>query len=211
MVTKPYRFLVLSGLFLLISCTPPSTAKPFILSHEARVDRVARLIEHEGKMLKTISPRDLSEHVVGLGQSYDIDPLLILALIRIESNYNSSARSPMGALGLMQIMPCTLRAVGPEIRMTQVRELLDPLKNVHLGVHYLSFLKVRYQHNLQYALAAYNVGPGRVDQLMGKHTVAQGFYQKVLAVYERYQSYNDDRLASVPLSKITAKTHLAKL
>lgn len=196
MVTRPYRFLVLSGLFLLFSCTPPSTAR-HPLQPQWNLQAITTVVTSEGRLLKSIDPKELSQHVIDLGIKYDIDPFLILALIRVESNYNPIARSPMGALGLMQIMPCTLRAVGPEIAMTKVHELLDPLKNVHLGVHYLSFLKNRYQQNVRHALAAYNVGPARVDKLASRNQVGTGFYNKVMKFYHQYKGSQNDLMASL--------------
>jgi soluble lytic murein transglycosylase-like protein len=82
---------------------------------------------------------------------------LVRAVVQVESAFNPYARSPKGALGLMQLMPAT-------IRQFSVRNPFDPQDNVRAGVAYLRELLDRYQNNEQLALAAYNAGPGAVDK-----------------------------------------------
>ncbi len=81
---------------------------------------------------------------------------LVRAVVQIESGYNPYARSRKGALGLMQLMPATIREFG-------VRNPFDPVENVRAGVAYLRQLLDRYNDDEQLALAAYNAGPGAVD------------------------------------------------
>lgn len=77
--------------------------------------------------------------------------------MQVESAFNPYARSPKGALGLMQLMPATLQQFG-------VRNAFNPVENVRAGVAYLRQLLDRYANNEELALAAYNAGPGAVDK-----------------------------------------------
>ncbi len=101
------------------------------------------------------------------GYENKVDPYLILALIRQESAFNENARSRVGAVGLMQLMPRTAR------RMESVSKvaLYRPEVNIRLGVRYFSGLLNRYSGDVELALAAYNAGPHRVDDWLKRYPV----------------------------------------
>jgi len=82
---------------------------------------------------------------------------LVRAVMQVESAFNQYARAPKGALGLMQLMPATMKQFG-------VTNAFNPAENVRAGVAYLRQLLDRYQNNEELALAAYNAGPGAVDK-----------------------------------------------
>jgi len=86
-----------------------------------------------------------------------VRPDLVRAVVQVESGFNPYARSPKGALGLMQLMPATAREFG-------VANAFDAAENVRGGVAYLRRLLDRYGDDEQLALAAYNAGPGAVDR-----------------------------------------------
>jgi len=95
----------------------------------------------------------ISQHA----QRNDVRADLVRAVMQVESAFNPLARSAKGALGLMQLMPAT-------IRQFSVINPFDPADNVRAGVKYLRELLDRYQNNEELALAAYNAGPGAVDK-----------------------------------------------
>jgi soluble lytic murein transglycosylase-like protein len=87
----------------------------------------------------------------------DVRPDLVRAVVQVESAYNPYARSPKGAVGLMQLMPATAQKFG-------VKNAFNPEENVRAGVAYLRQLLNRYENNEELALAAYNAGPKAVDK-----------------------------------------------
>lgn len=97
-----------------------------------------------------------------------IDPFLVAALIRQESGFNEGARSRVGALGLMQLMPQTAKTMRRQISKTQI---LHPTTNISLGVQYFSMLINQFEGQAELALAAYNAGPNRVKDWLKRYPV----------------------------------------
>lgn len=96
----------------------------------------------------------------------DVDPYLLMGIARRESAFNRQAVSPVGARGLMQLMPGTAAQVSRELGLSppSASELFDPAVNIRLGSTYISDMIERYSGNRLAAAAAYNAGPGRVDR-----------------------------------------------
>jgi len=109
---------------------------------------------------------------------YDLDPLLVAAVIEAESGFDPAATSRQGALGLMQVMPATVRA-------SDVERLHDPDTNIELGARYLRRLLERYSGDLELTLAAYNAGPANVRRYGGvpPFRETQRYVEKVLGLY----------------------------
>jgi soluble lytic murein transglycosylase-like protein len=114
---------------------------------------------------------------------YSIDADLIRAVIKTESDFNSSARSNKGAMGLMQLMPETAR-------LHDVVNAYDPVSNIEGGVRHLRLLLDRYQGNLELSLAAYNAGIKAVEKFGGIPPFAETkeYVQRVLQHYQAYRA-----------------------
>jgi len=88
-------------------------------------------------------------------RTYNLDPRIIRAVMQAESAFNAMAVSPLGALGLMQLMPGVAKDLG-------VSDPLDPRQNIMAGAKYLKQLLDANDGNVRLALASYNAGPGNV-------------------------------------------------
>lgn len=122
-------------------------------------------------------------HAAIIGQAaktHGVDAELIRAVIAVESCFNSRAVSPAGAEGLMQLMPDTADRFG-------VSDSFNPKQNILAGSRYLKWLLARFNGNVQYALAGYNAGEGRVDQYNGipPYRETQNYVRNVLSIYSK--------------------------
>lgn len=115
-------------------------------------------------LLEILYPRPYLGDLSKALKKDNLDPLVVLSLIRQESVFNPQARSPVGARGLMQLMPTTARRMRRSVRD---KHLVDPKINIELGTQYFKGLVKRYDGNLVYVLAAYNAGEGRVERWKG--------------------------------------------
>lgn len=113
-------------------------------------------------------------------EKHEVDPILVLAVIETESSFEKEARSPRGALGLMQLMPATGRWMG-------AGNLLDPEQNIEAGTRYLKYLESRFKGDLDRQLAAYNAGEGTVRRYGGipPYQETRQYVARVMENYER--------------------------
>jgi len=124
------------------------------------------------------------DHLIAkAANKYKIDQALIKAVIKAESNFNHQAVSPVGAQGLMQLMPATAYAL-------QVEDVFHPENNIEGGVRYLRYLLNTYRGDLQLALAAYNAGEtavARYNNSVPPFRETQTYIKRVLSYYDEFR------------------------
>lgn len=123
------------------------------------------------------------DHLIAkASQKYNVEPALIKAVIKAESNFNHRAVSPKGARGLMQLMPATASSL-------QVQDSFHPENNIEGGARYLRYLIRYFDGNLPLALAAYNAGENAVIRHGGipPYRETQTYVQRVLSYLNKYK------------------------
>jgi soluble lytic murein transglycosylase-like protein len=142
-------------------------------------------------------PPTLLSLVDTISANHGIDPALVRAVIKTESNFNRWAVSNKGARGLMQLIPETGARYG-------VRDFFDPQQNVEGGVQYLKFLLEKFNGNLDLSLAAYNAGENLVERLGRIPPIAEttNYVRKVRANYVKKPTPLLAETAPAPISAV---------
>ena len=188
------KHLVLSLLYFFAGFLGPgrSTADVFVYKDKQGVLTFTNVPTHQGfrrviressRQFEPFSSVNGYEDVIqSASERYLLDADLIRAVIKAESNFNSSARSNKGAMGLMQLMPET-------VRLHNVIDAYDPIGNIEGGVRHLRMLLERYQGDLRLSLAAYNAGSQAVDRHGGIPPFAEtkDYVRRVLQYYDTYR------------------------
>ncbi len=145
------------------------------------------------KTQRATSPILYEPYILAASEKNSMDPELIKAVIKQESNFNYKDVSSKGAQGLMQLMPDTARRLG-------VEDSFDPWENIHGGTRYLRMMLEIFDGDVAKALAAYNAGPAAVQKYgdIPPYKETQGYVRKVMEYYQQYRggklfSYEDKK------------------
>ncbi|HYF75260.1 MAG TPA: lytic transglycosylase domain-containing protein [Candidatus Nitrosocosmicus sp.] len=155
-------------------------------------------------LLKLIYPLEYKEEIIKYGQMHKIDPPLLAALIKTESNFEVYAESSKGAKGLMQITPSTGQWIAETMGVEGFEEsmLFDPETNIMLGSWYIEHLSDYYKGSFELVFAAYNGGRGNVDKWLKNKSLSsdgrtlldipfpetENFVKKIRKNYDIYKS-----------------------
>lgn len=140
---------------------------------------------------------EFDQIISSAAQKHGVPEGLIKAIMHTESSFNIYAKSPVGAQGLMQLMPATAKHLN-------VLNSFDPQENIHAGTKYIALLLKQFNGNTRLALAAYNAGAGNVTKYGGippfKET--QNYVERVLS---RYQNLYQNQLNLVTSKTVTSQ------
>ena len=127
---------------------------------------------------RTAARSNLDHVIQRSANRHQVDPDLVRAIVRVESNYNPYAVSSRGAQGLMQLIPATARRFG-------VRDAFDPSANLEGGIRYLKHLMELYDGDLELVLAAYNAGENAVSRYNGvpPFRETRNYLRKISQIY----------------------------
>ncbi|MBD2577628.1 transglycosylase SLT domain-containing protein [Oscillatoria sp. FACHB-1406] len=155
---------------------------------------------------QALFPFPYEQEILKWSAQRKINPLLVVSLMRQESRFQKDIRSPVGATGLMQVMPATGQEVAKKIGLTQY-SLTNPEDNVAIGTAYLDYTHEQYANNSLMAIASYNAGPGNVSSWLQRFNPqdpdsfveqipfaeTQGYVESVFSNYWNYlRIYNPE-------------------
>jgi soluble lytic murein transglycosylase-like protein len=190
------ELIVLVSLFMVISIASPATADIYKYEDAQGVIHLTNVPTESGikyvlimREKRVLLDKKLGENmsqydalIVKASEKHKIEPALIKAIIKAESNFNHRAVSRKGARGLMQLMPATASSL-------QVQDSFHPENNIEGGVKYLRYLLNYFNGNLPLALAAYNAGENAVIKYRGipPYRETQVYVQRVLSYLDKFR------------------------
>ena len=178
-----YKYVDPEGVIHLTN-VPTEHNVPYVLVMKEKRVIIRQRRDHRTQTKGEISGYD--DLIAKTSEKYRVDSALVKAIIKAESNFNHRAVSPVGARGLMQLMPATAATL-------QVQDSFHPENNIDGGVRYLRYLMNLFNGNLPLVLAAYNSGENtvlRYNNRIPPYQETQTYVRRVLDYFSRYNSGN---------------------
>lgn len=194
---KIHRLLILTAAAMALWLAPGQAHADFYRHVDERgvvhITNVPRTADYEWIMSESgretadrryLTRSEYEEMIFDKAILHGVDPALVKAIVKVESDFDPAAVSVAGARGLMQLMPETALLVG-------VHDIDDPEENVEGGIRYLSMLLDKFEHRLALAVAAYNAGETAVARHGGipPYTETREFVRRVLHYHAVYRGH----------------------
>ena len=163
------------------------------LGHESSQSATAKIVAANFRGVAA-TPGDIDSAIEQAAARHSVDPNLVRAVVKVESNFNPNAVSRKGAMGLMQLMPSTARQL-------KVKNPFDPEQNVDAGVRQLKQLLESYGGDVKLTLAAYNAGAGAVARSSGvpHYAETQNYVRRITNLYYGGSDSNSDSISHDPV------------
>jgi soluble lytic murein transglycosylase len=163
-----------------------------LLNFYLDVQRISELIEQFDTQYSKYTITDIAYSIVEESVKNNLDPYLMLAIIKTESSFNYKSVSRKGAIGLMQLLPDTAYYISEKVDDLSVenkKEIFDPVTNIRLGINYYNYLLSKFNGNEEVAIAAYNLGPRNIYKYLGRgRRIPKFYYYKVMQNYAELTS-----------------------
>jgi len=151
------------------------------------VQKISALIEQFDTQYNKYTITDIAFSIVEESVKNNLDPYLMLAIIKTESSFNYKSVSRKGAIGLMQLLPKTAYYISEKVDdlfVENKKEIFDPVVNIRLGINYYNYLLNKFNGNEEMAIAAYNLGPRNIYKYLAKgRDIPKFYYYKVMQNY----------------------------
>jgi len=151
------------------------------------VQKISALIEQFDTQYNKYTITDIAFSIVEESVKNNLDPYLMLAIIKTESSFNYKSVSRKGAIGLMQLLPKTAYYISEKVDdlfVENKKEIFDPVVNIRLGINYYNYLLNKFNGNEEMAIAAYNLGPRNIYKYLAKgRNIPKFYYYKVMQNY----------------------------
>lgn len=151
------------------------------------VQKISELIGQFDTQYNKYNITDIAFSIVEESVKNNLDPYLMLAIIKTESSFNYKSVSRKGAIGLMQLLPNTAYYISEKVDDLYIenkKEIFDPVVNIRLGINYYSYLLNKFNGNEEIAIVAYNLGPRNIYKYLAKgRNIPKFYYYKVMQNY----------------------------
>lgn len=165
------------------------------ISFYTRVIDVQQLLDEFKINVNNYSTYDLAYTIAKESKQHQIDPYLILVMIKTESSFRIKVVSYKGAVGLMQLLPNTAYYISDkrsDLSLNNRHELFDPVANITVGINYFAYLKDKFNGNEKYAIMAYNFGPTNLKKYLSRnYSLPSFYYNRVMANYKNILKMNN--------------------
>jgi len=136
-------------------------------------------------------PIKYEETVTKYAENYELDPLMVYSIIKVESSFNEKAESNKGARGLMQITPSTGEWIAEKLKIENFdsNDLFLPETNIMMGTWYFNYLTEKFDNDINLAIAAYNAGPGNVQNWLNDEKISYDGEELDKIPYKETENY----------------------